>query len=180
MSNIYDYTYTALDGTPTPLSNYRGQVLLIVNTASKCGFTPQYEGLEKLYQTYKDRGLVIIGFPCGQFREQEFDNASEIESFCKVRYGVTFPLSEKLEVRGDNAAPLFQYLTSNTSFQGFAPLAADSRFVQIMKQEYGDYSDSSIKWNFTKFLIDREGNIAGRFESPVEPADIADKIEALL
>lgn len=180
MPNVYDFTYTALDGTPVKLSDYRGKVLLIVNTASKCGFTPQYEGLEKLHQDYKDRGLVVIGFPCGQFREQEFDSAAEIESFCKVRYGVTFPLSQKVDVRGDNALALFKYLVDNTSFQGFAPLEEDSRFVQIMKQEYGDYTDATIKWNFTKFLIDREGNIAARFESPVEPQAIAAHIQPLL
>lgn len=179
--SIYDYKFKTIEGKEASLSDYKGKVLLIVNTASECGFTPQYEGLEKLNKAYSEKGLVVIGFPCNQFRGQEPGSNTDIDSFCKIRYGVTFPLSEKIHVREESADPLFKYLTSNTSFEGIEDTDGNKKFDNMLKDIYGDnYPDSSIKWNFTKFLIDREGNIAGRFESPITPDNIIPSIEKYL
>jgi len=156
-------------------------VLLIVNTASKCGFTPQYKGLEALYQKYKDRGFAVIGFPCNQFMDQEPGSEQEISEFCPVRYGVTFPLSQKVDVRGETATPLYQYLTSQKGFQGLGNGMKAKTLELMLKARYKDgFSDAQIKWNFTKFLTDRGGNVASRYEPTVEPKDIADDIEKLL
>ena len=179
--SVHAYSYRSIEGKESSLSDYAGKVLLLVNTASKCGFTPQYEGLEKLYQDYRDKGLVIIGFPCNQFGEQEPGTNNDVQDFCKVRYGVTFPLSEKVDVREETATPLYQYLTANTAFQGLGRGAKAKTLELFLKARYGKgYSDSSIKWNFTKFLIDKEGNIVGRYEPTVEPADLEAKIKELL
>ncbi len=179
--SIYDYSYTSIEGDTIPLSDYKGKVLLIVNTASKCGFTPQYEGLEALYEKYGEQGLEIIGFPCNQFKEQEPGSDEEVHEFCKLRFGVTFPLSSKINVRGDDADPIYKYLTENTTFEGFGPGLKNKAFETMLRAMYGkSFSDSSIKWNFTKFLLDREGNIVGRFEPPVEPRDMESAIERSL
>lgn len=179
--SIYDYSFQSIEGNEVAMSQYRGKVLLLVNTASKCGFTPQYEGLEKLYQTYKERGLEVIGFPCNQFAEQEPGTDSEVREFCKLRYGVTFPLSVKVEVRGENAQPLFKYLTENTEFKGFGKGVKNKALELMLKQKYGKgFSDSSVKWNFTKFLIDRQGNITGRFEPTATPESMTGAIEECL
>lgn len=179
--SIYDFKYTSIEGKPVSLSDYRGKIILIVNTASKCGFTPQYEGLQALHETYADKGLVVIGFPCNQFSEQEPGTDEEVHSFCKIRFGVTFALSTKIEVNGENADPIYKYLTANTTFQGMGHgLKAKSLEVSL-KAKYGkSFADNSIKWNFTKFLIGRDGKIAGRFETPVEPKDLIPAIEACL
>ena len=180
--SIYDYKFNSIDNEPMGLVDFKGKVLLIVNTASKCGFTPQYEGLEELYKKYKDKGLEIIGFPSNQFASQEPGESSEIKSFCMINYGVTFPLSEKVEVRGENPHPLFKYLTEKAPFKGFDltnPTAKkisehiNKNFPELME---GD----SIKWNFTKFLVDKNGNVVKRFEPPVEPLEISSDIEKLL
>ncbi|MBB6733580.1 glutathione peroxidase [Cohnella zeiphila] len=155
--SVYDYKANTIRGEEKSLEEYRGKVLLIVNTASQCGLTPQYEGLQKLYETYKDRGFVILGFPSNQFKEQEPGSEAEIEQFCKVNYGVTFPLFAKTEVIGENAHPLFQYLTSR-----------------------GPSEQYDIKWNFAKFLVDKNGNVAERIDPQVTPAEIEDRIAALL
>jgi len=161
MTAITDTSVKAADGSTADLSAYAGQVLLIVNTASKCGFTPQYEGLEALHRKYGDRGFEVLGFPCNQFGGQEPGDAAEIANFCTLTYDVTFPVFAKIDVNGSNADPLFERLKRD------AP---------------GLLGLTSIKWNFTKFLIDKKGNIASRFESAVTPesADMAKAIEQAL
>lgn len=159
MSAVHEFEARSLAGKPAPLREYEGKVMLIVNTASKCGFTPQYEGLEKIYQKYRDRGLVVLGFPCNQFGEQEPGSANEIGAFCQKNYGVSFPMFEKIDVNGDNAHPLYQWLKKS------AP---------------GLLGSERIKWNFTKFLLDRQGNVVERFAPMTKPEDIAQDIEKLL
>lgn len=149
-SSVYDFKVTGLDGNPIDLSQYKGKKILIVNTASKCGFTPQYADLEKLYTTYKDK-LVIIGFPANNFAGQEPGTNKEISEFCTRNYGVTFPMSEKVDVIGDNTAPLFKYLTDEAKKLGV--------------------TDPVIKWNFTKFLVDENGKLIAVFPSKVKPMD---------
>lgn len=151
------YTVNALDGKPTDLATYKGKVVLIVNTASECGFTPQYADLEKLYETYKDRGLVVLGFPSNDFGQQEPGSSEEIASFCKKNYGVTFPMMEKVETKGANASPVYKTLTDATPENIRGP----------------------VKWNFTKFLIDRSGTVVARFEPKVTPmaAELTSAIE---
>ena len=158
-SEIYSFKTRTLSGEDLDFSQFRGKVLLVVNTASQCGFTPQYEGLEKLNRDYRDNGLVVVGFPCNQFGSQEPGEAEQISAFCRKNYGVSFPLSEKVEVNGPNAHPLFAYLTRTL------PGALGTR---------------AIKWNFTKFLIDREGRPVRRYGSVTDPEKIASDIEALL
>jgi len=155
--SVYDYTVRTIRGEQTTLGDYRGQVLLIVNTASKCGLTPQYEGLQSLYERYRDQGLVVLGFPCNQFKEQEPESEDKIEQFCKVNYGVTFPLFEKVEVIGDHPHPLFAYLTSR-----------------------GPADQFDIKWNFAKFLVDREGHVMKRFDPQVTPEQLEEELSAQL
>jgi glutathione peroxidase len=159
MSNVYDFTANSLDGKPVSLRDYSGKVLLIVNTASKCGFTPQYEGLEALYQNYRDRGLAVLGFPCNQFGAQEPGTADEIGSFCQKNYGVSFPMFDKIEVNGDAAHPLYRWLKSSAK---------------------GLLGSEAIKWNFTKFLVDRQGNVIDRFAPTTKPEDLKSNVEALL
>ena len=179
--SIYDYVYTSIEGNPVSMSQYKGKVVLIVNTASKCGFAPQYEGLETLYQRYRDQGFEVIGFPCNQFMDQEPGDEAAISEFCSVRYGVTFPMSAKADVRGDNAIPLFRYLTKQKGFEGMGKGIKNKAFDMMLKAKYKDgYKDSQVKWNFTKFLVDRQGEVAARFEPVVEPADIAAHIGKLL
>ena len=179
--SIYDYAYTSIEGNPVSMSQYKGKVVLIVNTASKCGFAPQYEGLEALYQRYRDQGFEVIGFPCNQFMDQEPGDEAAISEFCSVRYGVTFPMSAKADVRGDDAIPLFRYLTKQKGFEGMGKGIKNKAFDMMLKARYKDgYKDSQVKWNFTKFLVDRQGEVAARFEPVVEPADIAVHIGKLL
>lgn len=158
-ASVYDFTVNTIMGLPKSMEAYRGKVLLIVNTASKCGFTPQFAGLEALYQQYKDRGFAVLGFPCNQFAEQDPGDNEEILSFCQVNYGVSFPMFDKIEVNGSNTHPLFEYLK---------------------KEAPGMLGLTAVKWNFTKFLADREGNVVERFAPNTEPASIAPAIEALL
>jgi glutathione peroxidase len=159
MSSIYDYKANSLDGKEVSLSDYRGKVVLVVNTASKRGFTPQYAGLEELYKAYQDKGLTVLGFPCNQFGAQEPGSATEIGAFCEKNYGVTFPMFEKIDVNGSNAHPLWTYL------KGEKP---------------GLLGTQGIKWNFTKFLVDREGHVVSRFAPTDTPASIKPAIEKLL
>lgn len=154
-----DYTVTNLQGQAVDLKQYQGKVVLIVNTASKCGFTPQYKGLEAVYQQFKDKGVVVLGFPCNQFGHQEPGTADEIGSFCEKNYGVTFPLFEKIDVNGKNAHPLFQHLKSE------AP---------------GLLGIQAIKWNFTKFLIKQDGSVFKRYAPQTAPADIIQDVENLI
>ncbi len=157
--DIYDFNVTTIEGKEKSMSEYRGKVLLIVNVASKCGFTPQYAGLEKLHESYHDKGLRVLGFPCNQFREQEPADEKAIQNFCTVNFGVKFDMFSKLEVNGDDAHPLYKYLKS---------------------EQTGFLGTESIKWNFTKFLVDREGRVVKRFGSTTKPEEIAGDIEKLL
>lgn len=159
MTTIADFTVTTNRGQPLDLKDKLGTVLLVVNTASKCGFTPQYDGLEKLFQQYRDRGFEVLGFPCNQFGAQEPGNADEIEQFCKVNFGVTFPLMEKVDVNGADASPLFDWMKS---------------------EKKGLMGTSAIKWNFTKFLIDRQGRVVNRYAPTDKPEAIARDLEKLL
>ncbi len=159
MTSVYDYSAILADGTTTALSDYKGQVLLIVNTASKCGFTPQYEGLEKLHATHKDAGFSVLAFPCNQFGSQEPGSTEEIVEFCEMRFQTSFPLFEKSDVNGTNSHPLYKHLKSEVK---------------------GLLGTERIKWNFTKFLINRDGEVVGRFGSQKKPADIESEIMALL
>jgi glutathione peroxidase len=158
MTSISDFSANTLTGEPVALKQFAGQVLLIVNTASACGFTPQYEGLEKLQQDFAPRGFSVLGFPCNQFGGQEPGDSRQIESFCTTKYHVTFPLFEKVDVNGAHAHPLYNFL----------------------KSEKSGLLGSGIKWNFTKFLIDRSGRVNERFAPTTKPESLRDKIEALL
>ena len=157
--SVYDFTAETLDGKSAPLSDYQGKVLLIVNTASKCGFTPQYTGLEELWRKYKDRGLVILGFPCNQFGAQEPGNADEIASFCSLTYDVSFPMMSKVDVNGPSADPLYAWLKS---------------------EKKGLLGSEAVKWNFTKFLVNKSGEAVARFAPTDTPKSLESAIEALL
>ena len=158
MTSIYDFNAKSLAGEDVPLKRFQGQVLLIVNTASACGFTPQYKGLEALQKAYGPRGFAVLGFPCNQFGRQEPGDAAQIEQFCSVNYAVSFPMFDKIEVNGENAHPLYRYL----------------------KGEKSGLLGSSIKWNFTKFLVDRSGKVIGRYPPTTTPGSLTREIEALL
>ena len=158
MTTVHDFSATSIDGLERQLVDYKGKVVLVVNTASQCGFTYQYKGLEELYRTYADRGLVVLGFPCDQFGHQEPGDEEEIATFCERNFGVTFPLFAKIDVNGPDAHPLYQWLRS----------------------EQGGLVGDKIRWNFTKFLIDPDGNVVSRYGSTTNPDQIADDIEALL
>ena len=159
MSSIYDFTAETIDGQPAPLADYRDKVVLIVNTASRCGFTRQYAGLEELYRKHRERGFVVLGFPCNQFGAQEPGDAEEIKTFCSLTYDVDFPMMRKVDVNGPKAHPLYAYLK------------------QARK---GVLGTQGIKWNFTKFLVDRQGRVTGRYAPTVEPKALEGAIEALL
>jgi glutathione peroxidase len=161
-STIYTFGAELLDGRTVSLNEFRGKVLLIVNTASKCGFTPQYAGLEELYRKYRDRGLVVLGFPCNQFGRQEPGTAGEIVSFCERNFGISFPMFAKIDVNGENAHPLYRFLNREKP--------AGFRFLM----------SEGIRWNFTKFLVGRDGRVVERFGSRTKPAGLAASIEALL
>jgi glutathione peroxidase len=156
---FFDFSAKAGDGSTVPLDEYKGKVVLVVNVASQCGYTPQYKGLESLYRKFKDKGLVILGFPCNQFGSQEPGTDEEIHSFCEMNYGVTFPVMSKIDVNGKNADPIYDFLKSH------AP---------------GILGTEMIKWNFTKFLVDKNGHVVERFAPKVEPEEIAPTIEKLL
>ena len=159
MAGIYDFTVKDIGGDPVPLDHYRGKVLLVVNTASECGFTPQYKGLEALYRKYRDRGFEVLGFPCNQFGGQEPGSEAQIAAFCTSKYDVTFPLFAKVDVNGDNASPLYRYLKH---------------------AKPGLLGTEAIKWNFTKFLVDREGKVVARYAPNDTPESIdADVAKAL-
>lgn len=172
--NIYDFKVMKADGTEVSMADYTGKVLLIVNTATGCGFTPQYEPLQALYSEIKDRGFEILDFPCNQFGEQAPGSNEEIHTFCTGRFGVTFPQFAKVDVRGETAIPLFRYLAQNTRFAGFGMSPMGVMMSGIAKKMDKDYKkNGEVKWNSTKFLIDRQGQIAARFE----PTESMEKIE---
>lgn len=180
--SIYDFTVKTSQGKEKSLADYKGKVLLIVNTASKCGFTPQFDDLQKLYLAYKDKGFEILGFPCNQFAAQDPGSNEEIQQFCRYNYGVTFQIFEKGDVRGETAQPLFQYLTKEKGFEGFDKDHPNAAVLEdVLKKNFPEYLEGDgIKWNFTKFLIDRDGTVVKRFEPTKVPAAIAEDIEALL
>ncbi|MBO6004928.1 MAG: glutathione peroxidase [Verrucomicrobia bacterium] len=182
MENIYNFKALSNRGKEVDFADYKGKVLVIVNTASKCGFTPQYDGLEALYQKYKDKGLVIIGFPCDQFGHQEPGTNEQIEEFCRLNHGVTFPLMSKIEVNGANAHPVFQWLKSQAGFAGFDPNHKLTKILDEMlrKQDPDFEKNPDIKWNFTKFVISRDGSQVVRFEPTSEPKELAACIEKML
>ena len=159
MTGIYDLNFTLADGSSQSMAGFKDKVLLVVNTASKCGFTPQFEGLEQLNKDYADKGLVVLGFPCNQFGKQDPGNMNEITEFCQLNYGVSFTIAEKIDVNGNNAHPLFNHLKSSAK---------------------GILGSEGIKWNFTKFLIGRDGVPFKRFSSTVEPDDISSSIDDVL
>lgn len=159
MTQVYDFKATDIKGVEQALETYKGKVLLIVNTASKCGLTPQFQGLQALYEKYQSQGLVILGFPCNQFAHQDPADNAEISEFCQMNYGVSFPMFAKIDVNGDAAHPLFKYLKNEAK---------------------GIAGTESIKWNFTKFLVDREGNVVKRFAPKDAPAKIDSAIAALI
>ena len=178
MTDTYDFTVTKADGGEVPLRDYAGKVLLIVNVASKCGLTPQYEGLESLYREDAARGLEILGFPCNQFKEQEPGTDEEIQEFCKTTYDVTFPVFSKIEVNGPEADPLYKYLRAQAPGD-FGPQYGP--FYDIMsKMRPEAMGTDEVKWNFTKFLIGRDGAVIKRYEPPVPPADIQADLENYL
>ena len=182
MEKIYDFKAPTSKGVDLDFAQFEGKVLLIVNTASKCGFTPQFEGLEKLHEQYKDKGLVVIGFPCNQFAEQDPGTDSEIVEFCQLNYGVSFQIMKKSDVNGPNANPIFTYLKSQAGFAGFDPNHPLAKILDdMLKKNDPNYAKNpDIKWNFTKFLISKDGSKVERFEPTVAPEDIATRIEALL
>lgn len=157
--SIYQFSTQTLSGKDIRFADYEGKVLLIVNTASKCGFTPQYEGLQELHEAYADQGLAVIGFPCNQFGSQEPGSAEDITEFCELNYGVSFPMSQKVDVKGPNAHPIFKFLSSEAK---------------------GVLGTESIKWNFTKFLVNKQGEVVNRYAPTTKPSDLAKDIEALL
>ncbi len=160
-TSIYDFTMDSLTGKPTPIAGFKGKVMLVVNVASECGYTPQYEGLQALYTKYKDQGFVITGFPANNFGEQEPGTDEEIGAFCRSKYGVTFPMFSKISVRGVDQDPMYRFLTS---------------------REANPATAGAIQWNFTKFLVDRNGKVIKRFEPPVEPLsrELVSAVEAAL
>lgn len=158
-TSVYDFSATAIDGKSVSLDTYKGKVLLIVNTASQCGFTPQYKGLQALHEQYGEKDLVVLGFPCNQFGQQEPGSSEQIQSFCETTFGVSFPLFQKIDVNGSNAHPLYQYLT---------------------KEAPGILGTKNVKWNFTKFLVDRNGKVVKRYPPTATPEAIAKDIQALL
>ena len=178
--SIYDFSFKAQDGKEVSMSEYKGKVLLIVNTATGCGFTPQYDELQDLYDLHQKDGFEILDFPCNQFANQAPGDDAEIHSFCTGRYGITFPQFSKIEVNGENALPLYKYLTSNTKFEGFnGPMGLV--LTPVVKKMDKDYKNNgNIKWNFTKFLIDREGNIVARFEPTTAVSKVKEKVEEVL
>jgi glutathione peroxidase len=180
-NTIYQFSAESNSGDPVNFADYKGKVLLVVNTASKCGFTPQYDGLEALYQKYKEQGLVVIGFPCDQFGHQEPGSNEEIEEFCRLNHGVTFPLMAKSDVNGENANEVFKWLYAEKPFAGWGESEMGKAMDGMLSRSDPDYaSNPDIKWNFTKFLIDRKGHVVARFEPVVTPAELESEIEALL
>ena len=179
--SIYDFTITARDGSEVSMEQYKGKVLLIVNTATGCGFTPQYDALQDLYEAHQKDGLEILDFPCNQFADQAPGTDEEIHSFCTGRFGITFPQFSKIEVNGENASPLYKYLTANTKFGGFGMGPMSLVLKPIVKKMDPDYKNNgNIKWNFTKILVDREGNIVDRFEPTEDMKSVTKKVEAIL
>jgi glutathione peroxidase len=182
MTTAYDFSVKTIDGKPATLDAYKGKVALVVNVASKCGLTPQYEGLEELYEKFQDKGFVILGFPCNQFLEQEPGSESEIQEFCSLTYDVKFPLFSKIEVNGPNAHPLYKFLREQQP--GKKPTTEqieNDKLYKFLNQTFPEnLRDGAIPWNFTKFLIGRDGKVLKRFEPVETPDQIEKDIQSLL
>ncbi len=181
MSIVYDFTVKDRSGNAVSLSEYQGKVLLIVNTATGCGFTPHYEPLEEMYKDLKDKGFEILDFPCNQFANQAPSSDDEIHDFCTIKFGTEFPQFKKIDVNGETADPLFAWLATEKPFQGFGKglkFAALNKFTEMNNKKFGD--KAYIKWNFTKFLVDREGNVIARFEPTVDMKEVRKAVEAAL
>ena len=181
MKTVYDFTVSDMQGEAVSLSQYQGKVLLIVNTATGCGFTPHYEPLEDMYKELKDRGLEILDFPCNQFANQAPGDADEIHQFCTLKFGTEFPQFAKIDVNGETAEPLFAFLATEKPFAGFGKglkNAALNKFAEMNNKKFGD--KAYIKWNFTKFLIDRGGHVIARFEPTVDMKAVREAVIAAL
>ena len=180
MATIYDFKALTSRGKELDFAQFEGKVLLIVNTASKCGLTPQFKGLEELNRKYKDQGLVIIGFPCNQFKEQDPGSDGQIEEFCQLNYGVTFQIMKKIDVNGENADPIFVYLKEQVPAEEYKGLKAKAAKALFKRISDSAKSESDIQWNFTKFLISRDGKTIQRFAPTAEPKDFEKDIQAML
>ena len=180
MKKIYDFKALTSKGKELDFAQFEGKVLLIVNTASKCGFTPQFAGLEALNQKYKDKGLVVIGFPCNQFKEQDPGTDSQIEEFCQINYGVSFQIMKKIDVNGSSADPIFEYLKEQAPTEAYNGLKAKSAKALFKTISNSVEKDSDIKWNFTKFLISKDGNTIKRYSPTTEPEKMESDIETML
>lgn len=181
MKTVYDFTVKDRQGNEVSLGDYKGKVLLIVNTATGCGFTPHYEPLEAMYKEMKEKGLEILDFPCNQFADQAPGSDEEIHEFCTMKFGTEFPQFKKIDVNGDNADPLYVYLAGEKPFEGFGKglkVAALSKFAQMNNKKFGD--KAYIQWNFTKFLIDREGKVIARFEPTTDMDKVKEAVQAAL
>lgn len=180
--SFYDMNIHYIDGRSADLTKYRGKVLLVVNTASKCSYSRQFTTLQQLYEKYHRDGLEILAFPCNQFNEKEPGSHSEVKTYCDNLFKLTFPLFEKIEVRGQNTHPIFQFLTSQAPFLGFDTETTSGEWMKnFLNENYPDiYKGDGIKWNFTKFLIDRNGEVHGRYETTTEPFEIEPNIKTLL
>ena len=179
MERIYDFKTLSSKGQEVDFAQFEGKVLMIVNTASKCGFTPQYDGLEALYQKYKDQGFVIVGFPCDQFAHQEPGSNEEIAEFCRLNHGVTFPLMAKTDVNGANAEPVFEYLKTQAPTEDYVGLKAKATRKMLKGISKSVEKDSDILWNFTKFLVSRDGSTIKRFAPVVTPAEMEKDIQSM-
>ena len=180
MAKIYDFKTRSNKGAEVVFAQFEGKVLMIVNTASKCGFTPQYDALEALYQKYKDQGLLIVGFPCDQFAGQEPGSNEEIAEFCRINHGVTFPLMAKTDVNGANAEPIFEYLKSQAPTEEYNGLKAKATRAMLKGISKSVEKDSDILWNFTKFLVNRDGTVIKRYAPVTKPEDIEKDIREML
>ena len=180
MKKIYDFKALTSKGKELDFNEFEGKVLLIVNTASKCGFTPQFAGLEELNQKYKDKGLVIIGFPCNQFKEQDPGSDAQIEEFCQLNYGVTFQIMKKCDVNGPDAEPIFEYLKEQAPTEKYNGLKAKATHAMLKKLSKSVEKDSDIMWNFTKFLISKDGATIKRYAPTTEPKEFENDIEEML
>lgn len=181
MATIYDFTVKDRQGNDVSLSEYKGKVLLIVNTATGCGFTPHYDPLERMYKEMREKGFEILDFPCNQFADQAPGDDEAIHSFCTMKFGTEFPRFQKIDVNGENASPLFAYLATEKPFMGFGKGIKNfflKKFADMNNKKYGD--KAYIKWNFTKFLVDREGNVVARFEPTVDMQEVEKAVAALL
>lgn len=180
--SVYDFTVKTMSGEDKKLSDYKGKVLLVVNTATACGFTPHYTDLQAIYSEYKDSGLEILDFPCNQFGNQAPGDDEEIHTFCTGRFGVTFPQFSKIDVNGENAIPLYQYLVKEKGFAGFDP---EHKLTSVLEEMFEKANpnyknEPDIKWNFTKFLVDRDGNVVRRFEPTADMKLVEESIKELL